>query len=142
MKPVSGPFILSIALLAGAQPAIAGGAGLGGPGGRYDPSTDSWMPVATGNEPSARALATAVWTGSQMIVWGGLNIDGGPPATVGGRYDPVNDNWTQISIRSNAPSPVPAFHTAVFTGAEMIVWGGLPGTATGAGHCASMGARP
>ena len=42
-------------------------------GGRYDPSTDSW--TATGaarRAPEARAHHTAVWTGSNMIVWGGV----------------------------------------------------------------------
>ena len=41
-------------------------------GGRYDPATDSWIATSTANAPSARVLQTAVWTGSEMIVWGGL----------------------------------------------------------------------
>jgi hypothetical protein len=126
----------------GTEMIVWGGGGIGGPGGRYNPSTDSWTPVATGGgEPSVRALATAVWTGTEMIVWGGENINSGPPAIVGGRFDPVTDNWTPTSIRPNAPSPVPIFHTAVFTGTEMIVWGGMPGTATGAGYCACPAGR-
>ena len=40
-------------------------------GGRYDPATDSWRPTSTQNAPSARSGPTAVWTGSEMIVWGG-----------------------------------------------------------------------
>ena len=40
-------------------------------GGRYNPSTDSWTATSTTNAPSARADHTAVWTGSEMIVWGG-----------------------------------------------------------------------
>ena len=42
-----------------------GGAGTG-------PDTDSWIATRTTNAPSARAAHTAVWTGSEMIVWGGV----------------------------------------------------------------------
>jgi len=45
-------------------------------GGRYDPSTDTWTSTSTGaNVPTARALHTAVWTGMEMIVWGGQFVD-------------------------------------------------------------------
>ena len=40
-------------------------------GGRYDPSTNSWTATSTANVPTARSNHTAVWTGSEMIVWGG-----------------------------------------------------------------------
>ena len=40
-------------------------------GGRYDPSTDSWTATSTTDAPDARDRHTAVWTGSEMIVWGG-----------------------------------------------------------------------
>ena len=40
-------------------------------GGRYDPSTDSWRATTTTNTPRARFSHTAVWSGSEMIIWGG-----------------------------------------------------------------------
>ncbi len=40
-------------------------------GGRYNPSNDSWRATSTSNTPLARYYHTAVWTGSEMIVWGG-----------------------------------------------------------------------
>ena len=40
-------------------------------GGRYNPSTNSWTATSTTNAPTARAVHTAVWTGNEMIVWGG-----------------------------------------------------------------------
>jgi hypothetical protein len=40
-------------------------------GGRYNPGTDSWTATSTVNVPHGRAYHTAVWTGSEMIVWGG-----------------------------------------------------------------------
>ena len=45
-------------------------------GGRYDPSSDSWTATSTTNVPLARYSHTAVWTGTEMIVWGGINDDG------------------------------------------------------------------
>ena len=89
-------------------------------GGRYNPSTDIWTATSTTNAPSGRHLHTAVWTGSEMIVWGGF---GGP--NTGGRYNPGTDTWKAIST-INAP-PARYYHTAVWTGNEMIVWGGYNG---------------
>ena len=34
---------------------------------------DTWTSTNTTNAPSARTGHTAVWTGSEMIVWGGQN---------------------------------------------------------------------
>ena len=71
-------------------------------GGRYNPSTDSWTATSTTNAPAARANHTAVWTGSEMIVWGGLNMYA--YFNTGGRYDPSTDSWTATST-TNAPLP-------------------------------------
>ena len=88
-------------------------------GGRYNPSTDSWIATSTTNVPPDRELHTAVWTGNEMIVWGGAAV--GTPIT-GGRYNPGTDSWTATST-INAPFGR-FFHTAVWAGSEMIVWGG------------------
>jgi N-acetylneuraminic acid mutarotase len=89
-------------------------------GGRYNPSTDSWTTTSTTNAPSARLHHTAVWTGSEMIVWGGQDPD--LLNTTGGRYNPGTDSWTATST-NNTPTGR-YVHTAVWTGSEMIVWGG------------------
>jgi N-acetylneuraminic acid mutarotase len=88
-------------------------------GGRYNPITDSWRATSISNAPVARLSHTAVWTGSEMIVWGGYN---GNELNTGGRYNPTTDSWTATSI-TNAPD-IRYGHTAVWTGSEMIVWGG------------------
>jgi hypothetical protein len=54
-------------------------------GGRYNPGTNSWTTTSTTGAPTARERHTAVWTGSQMIVWGGTDINGNDLNT-GGRY--------------------------------------------------------
>jgi hypothetical protein len=103
-------------------------------GGRYNPSTDSWTATSTTDAPAARANHTAVWSGSEMIVWGGDNPGG--VLNTGGRYNPSTDSWTATST-SNAPSARNT-HTAVWTGNEMIVWGG---SAVGASGGSNSGGR-
>src|SRR5438874_9470169 len=89
-------------------------------GGRYNPGTDSWTATSTTSAPAARENHTAVWTGSEMIVWGGF---GGSVLNTGGRYNPGTDSWTATSTTS-AP-PARENHTAVWTGSQMIVWADL-----------------
>jgi hypothetical protein len=79
---------------------------------------DTWTPTSTVNAPAARQYHTAVWTGSEMIVWGGQDESFNYFDT-GGRYNPSTDSWIATSI-SGAPS-ARIFHTAVWTGVEMIV---------------------
>jgi hypothetical protein len=55
-------------------------------GGRYDPGTDSWIATSTTNAPTARAGHTAVWIGSEMIVWGGYGGGSVGLLNTGGRY--------------------------------------------------------
>lgn len=81
----------------------------------------TWSPVSLNGAPTTSAGHTAVWTGSEMLVWGGVT------ATSGGyRYDPVADTWKPMSS-VDAPSPRSG-HSAVWTGKEMIVWGGQVGS--------------
>ena len=75
-------------------------------GGSYDPVTDTWSAVSTTNAPSQRQFNTAVWTGSRMIIWGGLV--GASGTNTGGVYDPATDTWTATST-ANAPSPLTSF---------------------------------
>ena len=92
-------------------------------GGRYNPSTNSWTATSTTNAPAGRASHTAVWTGSEMIVWGGSTGIMPSVLNTGGRYNPSSDSWTATST-TNAPAARDR-HTAVWTGSEMIVWGGF-----------------
>jgi N-acetylneuraminic acid mutarotase len=89
-------------------------------GGRYNPDSDVWTAISTTGAPEARETQTAVWTGDEMIVWGGQ--DSFNDFNTGGRYDPSTDTWTPTSI-TNVPD-ARYNHTAVWTGNEMIIWGG------------------
>jgi N-acetylneuraminic acid mutarotase len=117
----------------GGYDCIAEFCGYANSGGRYNPSADSWTATSTSNAPSARGYHTAVWTGSEMIIWGGT----GPPCNpycsffnTGGRYNPSTDTWTATST-INAPT-ARVYHTAVWADSEMIIWGGgINGSNTG-----------
>src|SRR5437870_3648559 len=67
---------------------------------------DTWTGTRVG-APDGRYLHTAVWTGSEMIVWGGYN---GSFVNTGGRYNPGTDSWTTTSP-TNAPDGR-YYHTA------------------------------
>ena len=90
-------------------------------GARYDPATDSWTPMSTIDAPTARNGHTAVWTGTEFIVWAG-GRDQNARTLTGGRYNPSTDTWTPMST-INAPARRFKHH-AVFDGQRMIVWGG------------------
>lgn len=84
----------------------------------------------------------AVWTGTAMIVWGGVQEElgdafAGIPAGLldGASYDPTTDTWTKLpplpdAIRA-AFSGATIWGRAVWSGTEMIVWGGLKSTGDG-----------
>src|SRR5262249_51647948 len=59
---------------------------------------DTWTPTSFNNAPTGRTYHTAVWTGSEMIVWGGVGFSGS--FNTGGRYDPTTDSWTATSSTS------------------------------------------
>src|ERR1035438_9749370 len=88
-------------------------------GGSYNVSSNTWTSLPTSGAPSGRAIQTAVWTESQMIIWGGYN---GSALNDGGLYNPSANSWTSLNTNS-APEPR-YYHTALWTGSQMLVWGG------------------
>ena len=101
----------------------AAGVASGSPpdGGQPCAPSEGWDNGSLDDLPDPRASHSAVWTGSQMLVWGGTlgNVD---PFRTGGRYDPVLDTWTPMTTLG---APAGRFlHVAAWTGTEMVVWGG------------------
>ncbi|MEO8613995.1 MAG: hypothetical protein ABI600_02555 [Luteolibacter sp.] len=96
-------------------------------GARFNPNTNEWIPMSTLNSPALRQGHTAVWTGTEMIVWGGTNGAGGATLLdTGARYNPASDTWQPLSTAGTPPT-ARYDHTAVWTGSEMVVWGGVDG---------------
>lgn len=102
-------------------------------GHRYDTARGRWKPMSELGAPAAKLGSSAVWTGAELIVWGGdrpaPTIQGAVPAGAtasapqGARYDPVRNMWSPLPSAGNEPPR--AYHRAVWTGSEMIVFGGF-----------------
>lgn len=89
-------------------------------GARFDPVSNTWTSMT--DEPRVpRTRHTAIWTGSRMIIFGGLHQDGSH-WTHGNAYDPVTDKWQAIS--DNGVPAGRCDHAAVWTGSEMLIFGG------------------
>lgn len=93
----------------------------------------SWAPMS--DAPLAgRRGHRAVWTGTEMIVWGGSAVQTTPEPPEyfadGAAYDPETNSWRVI-----APSPLTARsdHYAAWTGSEMLIVGGSFGANPGIG---------
>lgn len=83
-------------------------------GAAYHPGSDSWRPLP---DPPGRVDAwenaitgPAVWTGSEMLIY-----------REGLGFDPVGDKWRPIA---SPPGPRRSFEVTIWTGSELIVWGG------------------
>lgn len=94
----------------------------------YDPETKEWQRLA--DSPIDQLIqAHPIWTGHELIVWGG-NFNGEEAPARGAAYDPATNKWRSIAA---APLSTRENPTIVWTGHEMIVWGGLSnGTTTAA----------
>jgi hypothetical protein len=69
-----------------------------------------------------RLDASVVWTGRELLVWGGASGDQGEDLrSDGAGYDPATGRWRLL-----APAPLSGRQgqAAVWTGREMVVWGG------------------
>jgi N-acetylneuraminic acid mutarotase len=101
-------------------------------GGRYDPAADRWSAMSNVGAPAARWHPSTVWTGTELLVWGGFLNDFGASTNTGGRYDPATDSWRAMST-IGAPAARGAT-PAVWTGTELLVWGGPADAAFGTGY--------
>ncbi|MFK7828091.1 MAG: Kelch repeat-containing protein [Oligoflexales bacterium] len=85
--------------------------------------TEPWWDMEYLSAPEGRIFHSAVWSGEQLLVWGGI-IGGLSPgySSSGGGYNPTMNQWITIST-NNQPSERFG-HCAVWTGSRMFIWGG------------------
>jgi hypothetical protein len=115
---------LAVVVWTGAEMIVWGGGDGDDPstnrsGAAYDPVTDSWHRIA--DAPLGLNLASGVWTGHELIVFGSLLNNGNLAATdtsVGAAYDPEADSWQVISPSELSPQAT----SAVWVGDRMVAW--------------------
>lgn len=69
---------------------------------------------------AARFQHAAVWTGTEVVVWGGCGDDGDARSD-GAAYDPATRAWRKLAA---SPLEARCAPLAVWTGSEMVVVGG------------------
>lgn len=93
-------------------------------GAAYDPSNDSWR-LLSPSPLGPRQRHSFVWTGTQAFFWGGTSdevFEGfGRPLENGAVYDPEQDSWSMLP---KSPLEGRSLSSAVWTGRDVIVWGG------------------
>jgi len=99
----------------------------------YDPSQFQVLgSTAVANAPSARYKHGAVWTGTEMIVWGGY--DDSNLFNDGGRYNPSSAVWAALPATTLSARMA---QSMVWTGTDVLIWGGGDvqyGTSDGAAY--------
>ena len=95
-----------------------------------------WQPIAAPAALAGRSHHSAVWTGSKMIVFGGVDQNN-LISSSGAIFDPSTNQWTMMRGQG---APSRAYHEAIWTGSKMIVWGGLEANGAGPLIWAASGA--
>ncbi|HLY51106.1 MAG TPA: hypothetical protein VKR21_18080 [Solirubrobacteraceae bacterium] len=80
----------------------------------YTPATGTWMLLSplTGPRENAQGSYHALWTGKQMLVFGPFDFQA---------FDPAGNRWRRLAP---PPRAVDGAGLVVWTGHEMIHWGG------------------
>ncbi|MCX6126344.1 MAG: hypothetical protein NTV34_16545 [Proteobacteria bacterium] len=107
----------------------------------YSAAKNTWRPIATAGQPSSRSDSYIIWTGKDVIVWGGhdtvdrhgRNLGNNEKLDDGAAYNPKTNSWRPLS-KTNAPKArflhAGSFGTgnvandAVWTGSEVVIPGG------------------
>ncbi len=86
---------------------------------RFDPMTLTWTEITTAGKPAAAHEGSAIWTGTELVFWGGVNANS-ESINTGARYNPTTDTWTAMSTTG---APVARSHAkAVRVGSDHIVF--------------------
>jgi len=78
-------------------------------------------------------LSFSFWTGSTMLLWGGFipmsPYPGSTATNMGAVFNPAAKTWYATSL-AGAPT-ARSYASAIWTGSEMILWGGSETTELG-----------
>jgi len=93
----------------------------------YDFLNDSWNPVSSLNAPQGRISAHGVWTGEEVLIWGGLssprlNMEASRHSPKGvWLYNPTSQRWRALPPTDSEPR-YRGDERPVWTGSNMIIW--------------------
>jgi hypothetical protein len=97
----------------------------------FDARDRTWRPLPP-SPLSARSSAQGVWTGREVLVWGGFDGSwlGDGSLSDGAAFDPATATWRALPAAPGEPfAPL----TSVWTGSEAIFWGSVRGDGHGPG---------
>jgi N-acetylneuraminic acid mutarotase len=108
-----------------------------GPGSVAALVRDHWSQLPTAPIPG-RTGAAAVWTGQQMLVWGGgSGSQSEELRSDGAAYDPATNRWSMLPA---GPLSGRTEMASVWTGQDMFIWGGYDNDSPGSFHATDTGA--
>ena len=117
---VAGVAVLLGVIVAGSQrdegPSVTAGPP---PSGNSDLLTQGTTQRMSSSPLRGRSTTAAVWTGTEVVIWGGDSPHG--PHADGAGYDPRRDSWRVLAESPLSARNAPA---AVWTGREVLFWGG------------------
>jgi len=128
LAPMPEPRAGATATWTGTEVVVVGGYGPTGSmrqlysdGVAYNPSTNRWRHLPA--MQVGRVNHTAVWTGRELLVWGGRTFRAGSWVTppYGVAYDLASNRWSAMPV---SPLRGRVGHVAMWTGAQMLIWGG------------------
>ena len=102
-------------------------------GAAYDPRTDRWR-LLSDSPLEGRFGHVAVWSGDRMLIWGGATYSEDFTTEVafddGAAYYPDTDTWNRLP---QAPLLRRQGAVGIWTGTDLIIWGGYAGDDHGDG---------
>ena len=90
----------------------------------YNPSTNTWTTMSNTNAPEQCYDQAAVWTGKEMIVFGGTSNSSSSCSTK--RYVLSEDKWYNVTSNNQPDKVYRSSIYGAFDGSRAVFWGGAP----------------